>query len=160
MKGERSNAQLPRDLRFEHLPMGVYIADREGHLLECNPAARRLLGLQESDPIEGRIQDFHAEAAGFEALAKTAVRAGKQGDGFEKASAHLSVGGRDVFAEQYLKAILSVRMAVSSATSAASSTSRAITWPPSKARRYAARSRNSPSTSVASCTPTPRRSSW
>ena len=89
------------------LPMGLYIADADSHLLYCNGEARGMLALGSADatgePADAaaareRLSERLVEDGAWEALRESAGRRGPT-------LVHLRVSGRDVWVENHLAAI-------------------------------------------------------
>lgn len=107
MSAESTNERFLRQVDFMHLPLGVYVLERDGRFKGANQGARAILRLPESGPIEASIGDFHADAARFWERAKAAEASEERGEGFGKEIVPLRVQGREVFVEDYLKPLRS-----------------------------------------------------
>ena len=98
---ERTLDRLPD---FSLLPIGAYAVDRDGLVLDCNRAARRLLGLSKKRARGTDLAKRLADPRRFEELVEEALHADAQGESPQRRIVHFRVDGRDLFVEHFLEA--------------------------------------------------------
>jgi signal transduction histidine kinase len=92
-------------LQLRDLPIGAYVADAEGRIVEANRYARELFELPSEGEVEASVADYYPASALGKRLSATA---GDGGGGalHSPPTLSISVGGREVHLHEYSRPIL------------------------------------------------------
>ncbi len=93
------------NISFLDVPVGVYIVAPDGRLLACNESVRKMLDLPLQGPVNASLAEFYADPRRRTELLLKANAAAETGVQPEKQIIALRVQGRELFVEDYCRAL-------------------------------------------------------
>lgn len=107
MKDSEELDALAVKLQAVELPIGVYLVKADGRFVYCSERARQMLGMPREGPLTGSIRDYYSNPHERDQLLVQLDAAERDGKFLEGVTVQFSAGDRDVWVEDYCKAVRS-----------------------------------------------------